>query len=227
MSAVFYFFLVLYTCIFCFGQYIMTGPLGRRRIRQAVKYVYVALKMLVAVAISPLLLLCFFAAPKLFLPVFTFLWPHLDVLGEDGSLYLRRWFMTPKTQWFRPRFLHYIARSDEGRDPHDHPGKFRTKILKGGYYEHVYFPRRQCSREELGLCHVRSVGRGDILDNPAGHTHMVKLFEPTWTWVVGWIRGKPWGFWVLDPVDSRNDYWIESEKYGVKGVEVKSWEIRT
>ena len=131
MSPLFYFFVVLYTCIFCFGHYVMMGAGGRRKTRQAVKYVYVALKMLVAVAVSPLLVLVFVVSPTLFLPVFTFLWVHLDILGEDGSLYLRRWFMTPKTKWFRPRFLHLIARSDEGRDPHDRPNSFRTTILRG------------------------------------------------------------------------------------------------
>lgn len=236
MSALVILCIAAYCCIFCFGRYALLDTSSQRRIRQAVKYVYVALKMLVAVVISPLLVICFVLSPSLFLPVFTFLWPHLDILGEDGSLYLRRWFMTPKTRWFRPRFLHYIARDDEGRDPHDHPGKFCTKILKGGYSENVYFPLRddltpwflrQAPLDRTYPHRVRSGCPGDVLNNEEGHTHMVKLFEPTWTWVVAWIRGKPWGFWKLHPTDASQDRWIESEEYGVKGQEIASWEIRT
>lgn len=227
MSGAFYFFVALYTCIFCFGHYIMMGAAGRHRCRQAVKYVYVALKMLVAVATSPLLILLFIVSPKLFLPVFTFLWPHLDILGDDGSLYLRRWFMTPKTQWFCPRFLHYIARSDEGRDPHDHPGRFVTKILKTGYREYVYYPRDQMFRTFYGMWASNDARAGAVRNNGVGHTHMVSLvWGPAWTWVIGWIRGKPWGFWVLDPVDASKDRWIESKEYGAKSQERASWEAR-
>jgi hypothetical protein len=213
------------------GYYLRADTNGRRRARQAVKYVYVTLKMLVAVAISPLLLLLFAASPRLFLPVFTFLWVHLDILKEDGSLYLRRWFMTPKrkwySKWYRPRFLHLINQSDEGRDPHDHPNSFRTTILRGGYHEAIYYPKNQKFRTTYGLCHYRRASEGDTLDNPVGHTHMVTLIAPTWTWVVGWNGGGRWGFWVLSPTDADSDRWIDSEDYGAKGSEVKSWEIRT
>jgi hypothetical protein len=53
---------------------------------------------------------------------------------------------------------------------------------------------------------------------------MVTLVGPTWTWVKGWIRGTPWGFWKLDPQDPAQDLWIESEEYGAKSAEIKSWE---
>ena len=202
----------------------MLGRPQRRQVLQAIKYVYCGVKMLVAVVISPLLALCFITTPQLFLPVFTGLWPHLDIVGEDGSLYLRRWFMTPKTRWFRPRFLHHIARSDEGRDPHDHPGPFTTTILHGGYLERIYYPRNQGYRLRHGLYVERGALPGDTLVNGGGHTHMVQLLEPTWTWVVGWIRGQKWGFWLLDPQDASGDRWIESEEYGTKGVEIRSWE---
>jgi hypothetical protein len=186
---------------------------------------YVALKLLVAVAISPLLVFLFFAWNDAFLALMTFLWPHLDILGPEGDLYLRRFFMTPKTKWYRPRFLHLINRSDEGREPHDHPGRFGTRILRKEYRENVYYPRDP-NRAVNGLVvQVRTVRAGDKLDNPIGHTHMVTLTDgPTWTWVVAWNRGKPWGFWLLHPTDGSKDRWVESIVYGVKGVELESWE---
>lgn len=191
--------------------------------RQALRYAWTAVKMLLAIALTPALVPLFCWAPKAFLPVFTFLWPHLDILGDDGSLYLRRFFMTPKVRWFRPRFLHLIARSDEGRDPHTHPGPFTTTILHGGYREFIYRPGDQAFRDACGLYQTRELRFGMTSFNPAEHTHMVKLFEPTWTWVVGWKRGAAWGFWVLDATDASKDRWILSEEYGAKGEEVESW----
>lgn len=187
-------------------------------------YTFVVLKVLVALAISLLLVPLFFAWNQAFLVLMTFLWPHLDILGPEGDLYLRRFFMTPKTKWFRPRFLHLINRSDEGRAPHDHPNAFRTTILRGGYTEKVYKPMDRYRAVDGKVVAMRTVRPGDTLDNPVGHTHMVTLTDgPTWTWVVAWIRGKPWGFWLLHSTDGSQDRWVESEEYGVKGVEVKSW----
>jgi len=228
MSAYFrLFFMVPLVSVFCFAQYVRLGTLGRRRTRQALKYVYCGVKLALAIPLIPALWALFWVFPEIFKVVFTALWPHLDILREDGSLYLRRFFMTPKTQWYRPRFLHYIAQGDTGRDPHDHPGPFITTILYGGYEERVYFPREMGRRRAHGLFESHVVLPGDTLRNSAGHTHIVTLIAPTWTWVVGWIRGKPWGFWQLDPEDSSKDVWTESEQYGVKGEEIKSWEIRT
>jgi len=222
-------FIVIYTaaivCITSWASCLSLYQTHQRQIRQIVKYVYVALKVIVAVTIFPLLVLLFIVSPSLFLPVFSWLWPHLDILGENGDLYLRRWFMTPKTKLFRPRFLHLIARSDEGRDSHDHPGAFTTRVLKGGYLERVYFPYNQFIRDEYGLYIEHSVEQGDVRVNYERHTHMLTLLEPTWTWVVGWKRGKPWGFFKLHPTDASQDRWIESEAYGAKGIELKSWEI--
>lgn len=186
--------------------------------------IWAGLKLLVALALLPVLVPLFFVWNDAFLVLFTALWPHLDILSAEEGLYLRRFFMTPKTRWFRPRFLHYIRRSDAGRDPHDHPGRFVTRILRGGYWEMVYLPRDPLRKEHGLVVDRRAVPEGRTLDNPEGHTHMVELYRPTWTWVVAWIRGKPWGFWILDPEDGSKDRWVESEAYGVKGDEIKSWE---
>jgi hypothetical protein len=229
---------VLYVAMMLFCSYMFLPLTGRRHVRQGAKYIWVALKMLMAIVLSPWLLVVFFCMPLTFLDVFTLLWPHLDILRPDKSLYLRRFFMTPKTQWYRPRFLHYIAQDDEGRDPHDHPGPFKTTILHGGYVEKIYYPHQHRAADFFKIgetviydrtsAHdMRLAKPGDTLNNPEGHTHMVKLTAPTWSWVVGWKRGRPWGFWILDPFDATKDHWIESEEYGVKGEEIKSWEMRS
>lgn len=195
------------------------------------RQLYVAwsiLKLLVGIALLPLLALLFFISKSAFLGAMTFLWVHLDIFTPQGELYLRRFFMTPKTQWYCPRFLHYIALSDEGRDPHDHPGAFTTTILAGGYNEEIYFPRvpvREGGFGRPGNPFIRQARPFETYVNPVGHTHDVKLIGPTMTWVKGWKRGISWGFWNLDPVDPKKDTWVYNEDYGEKGGERKSWTI--
>lgn len=185
-------------------------------------------KAIFAVAISPVILLAFFVNIKAFLWLMAALWPHLDIYTPEGELYLRRWFMTPKGRSYPPRFLHLILISDEGRDPHDHPGPFTSKILWNGYNEEIYYAgpnARPDGQGRPGHPFMRYARAGDVLRNPEGHTHAVHLKGPTLSWVVAWKRGKPWGFWVMDPTDPSKDRWVESSEYGEKGVERKSWTI--
>jgi hypothetical protein len=218
--------LFFYVGLLCLAFYGRLSTMSRWRVRQGLLYAWCSVKLLLALALSPLLWLLFQWAPVAFLPVFTFLWPHLDILGEDDALYLRRFFMTPKTQLYRPRFLHYINRSDEGRDPHDHPGRFTTKILHGGYVEKVYWPGDPFRKLNGVVVETKFCLPGAVLDNQVGHTHMLTLAGSTWSWVIGWKRGSPWGFWALDAKDGANDRWVESESYGLKGREVKSWVVQ-
>jgi len=205
---------------------------------------YAVLKLLLGIALLPALVLTFLVWKRAFIAAMTFLWVHLDIYTPEGELYLRRWFMTPK---FRspnrlvphPRFLHLIKLSDGGRDPHDHPGAFTTTILWNGYDEEIYFPRGDyiaARNKEGGWTFTNRFGRpGNPLmrkvraystyENSEVHTHRVKLIGPTLSWVVGWKKGKPWGFWILDQDDPSKDRWVDSETYGEKGIDRKSWTI--
>jgi len=188
-------------------------------------------KAVFAVAIFPFVLLVFWLDKQGFVSLMSALWPHIDIYTPEGELYLRRWFMTPKGQKFRPRFLHLILLSDEGRDPHDHPGAFSTTILMNGYDEEIYLPKSYVIDEDNrwygrpGFPLMREVRAGHTFDNPEDHTHIVKLIGPTLTWVVGWKKGRKWGFWKMDRLDPSKDVWVESEEYGEKGDERKSWTI--
>lgn len=187
------------------------------------KLVFALIKALVAIVISPILFVLFYKWNKAFLFLMTHLWPNLSILDENNKLYLRRFFFSLKTKFHRPLFLHYIAQSDKGRYGHSHPGSFHTYILKGGYIESVYYPRDVKFRKEKGLCTVKAHPPGSKLFNPDGHVHSVDLLAPTWSFVRGWIRGKPWFFWDLHPTDASKDISIESNEYKMKGKEVESW----
>lgn len=100
----------------------------------------------------------------------------------NGQLYLRRWYLRGRgtaSQWF----LHNIRLPDAGREMHDHPWDFKTRILAGGYTEDV-----DGSGE-----HERPAGT--LLDNTAEHTHRLAAVQPgTWTLVHAGKARRVWGF---------------------------------
>lgn len=75
--------------------------------------------------------------------------------------------------WLLQRFdvavrVHEILRSDEGRDPHDHPWPYLTVILKGGYWEERY-------NEAGDLLSTKWHGPGSVLWRPANSWHRLTL----------------------------------------------------
>lgn len=125
---------------------------------------------------------------------------HRDVV-VDGELYLRRWFITPRS-WSKRLFLHCILKADDQRILHDHPWDFTTLILKGGYNE--VFRENIVSRDRVdGLkvvwpaIRTRMSEPGTLRRYPAEHVHAVApLRGPAWTLVCASQARRVWGFWV-------------------------------
>jgi hypothetical protein len=113
------------------------------------------------------------------------------------ALYLRRFFLTPRT-WPVRLFLHHIVRSDDDRDVHDHPWPFTTCILKGSYVEEL------CLDPEPD--DFRLATPGTVHENPAEHTHRVEVIEPVWSLVIVGRAERVWGFWTHDGWKSWRDY---------------------
>lgn len=59
-----------------------------------------------------------------------------QIIGEPDNVYLKRWFVTPRSPWGNT-YLHAILRSDDDRALHDHPFDNRSLVLDGGYWEHL------------------------------------------------------------------------------------------
>lgn len=130
----------------------------------------------------------------------------LSMLGRcDGCgclmvLYLRRFFLDRKDMWAggeRP-FLHNIRKSDDDRDPHDHPWDFVTMLLSSGYHEEVWTPSSKGPGSPIGMMrwtHWRPWF--STLRNPATHVHKVQLPEnkTVWSFVRVTGRKRKWGFW--------------------------------
>lgn len=118
------------------------------------------------------------------------------------QLYLRRFFIF-RNPFFRV-YLHKIVRSDEDRDPHDHPWDFTTIPLRGKYIDERWIPvpddgwlssSIQVSRLPYSIV-PEEVKTFKAYRRKAEHTHRVQLIEgkPVWTLVVIGKPRRKWGF---------------------------------
>jgi hypothetical protein len=138
--------------------------------------------------------------------------------AEQESLYLRRFFIF-RSRWGQV-LLHKIARSDDDKDPHDHPWDFTSLILKGGYLDEQYnfrpvgFHRpgdasvpdpkshdqgRTPIYDEASGWRYDATGEevrpGQIVHRSAEHIHRVVLHKGVcWSLVFTGPVRRPWGF---------------------------------
>lgn len=103
--------------------------------------------------------------------------------GGVCPTYLYRWELVRRENW--QVYLHNFVGDDWSLDMHDHPKRFISIGLRGGYVEET--PGQVERRYRAPW--VRSF--------PAEHIHRLRLVDgrPCWTLVVvlKWVRG--WGFW--------------------------------
>lgn len=112
-------------------------------------------------------------------PVLTFRWA--ERLGLPTCPYVIRWRF--ETRWFSIRLHHWLA-PDDDRAHHDHPWRFTTFVLWGGYTDD----------SPAGDEHLRAPA---IRRRTAEHRHTVRP-DPggAWTIVVTGPRIRTWGFWA-------------------------------
>ena len=107
--------------------------------------------------------------------------------------YLYRWTLL-KTRW-GSAYLHRFVGEDWSRDMHDHPKRFVSIGLWGGYSEET----PQGSRTWRAAW-VRTF--------PAEHIHRISLarWRECWTLVVVFAASRQWGFW-------HDGLWIHWKEY--------------
>lgn len=126
--------------------------------------------------------------------------PYEDIIGPDGRLYMRRWWLLPR--WclkanergvLMPRAwmpfsirLHHIVLPDSDQHLHDHPFDFRTFVLRGWYVEEDVF----------GVGRLLEAGRTE--SRRAQDFHRIDGVSPggVWTMFVMGPRINDWGFLV-------------------------------
>lgn len=115
-------------------------------------------------------------------------------ISKNGSLYLDR-LRIVQTPWFGV-YLHYIARPDLDRDPHDHPWNFGALVLRGGYTEEFH-PLAlvgrdlRVSRRRWDAFSWHTISRGQA--------HRIVSVKPrTYTLVFVGRRAGDWGFFTHD-----------------------------
>lgn len=107
-----------------------------------------------------------------------------EIKSREGKVHFQR-YRVIESPWFNI-YIHYIARSDQDKDPHNHPWFFMSMILWGGYIEKRYVSLswkkdRQTISPELYRKRrtIFTIGLNEIYE-----FHKIKLVKPTWTLVV-------------------------------------------
>ncbi len=123
-------------------------------------------------------------------------------LGPDENKYMdRRQLLGGKIgHWTFQLRLHHIYRADSGRDPHNHPFRFLTFILMGGYIEEIVEPNPDGS--EYAKHTLRTLTRFSLAWCPKHRYHRIDLLlgeVPTVTLVLALSddreqRAGEWGF---------------------------------
>lgn len=150
--------------------------------------------------------------------------PYFDIIGEDASLYMGRWWLfggsgfsletgAPRDDrsasargwkrgvldailglWIAAR-LHHIAREDRACDLHTHPVKwFISYVAAGWYIERV--PLSQDQSPELDETHYRDIVRraGTIAFRRGSDRHTITEVSPGGAWTV-FIMGQKNSSW--------------------------------
>lgn len=112
---------------------------------------------------------------------------------DDKRLYLRRLRLVA-TPW-GGIYLHWIYLPDDDRDPHDHPWRFTSIVLRGAYNEIVYRQRGGYLRGDSYTSHRRARWSRHVM--PLHLAHRIEWVAPkTLTLVIVGRKQKEWGFWT-------------------------------
>lgn len=122
-----------------------------------------------------------------------------EILSKEGRVHFRRYRLL-QMPWFAI-YIHQICRSDEDRDPHDHPWHFQSFILEGSYVEDSW------NKPEY-LRQIKQYYTGDVIKHHAEDVHKITLVsQEVWTLVFTSGREREWGYRLYDGT------WIGHKEY--------------
>lgn len=126
--------------------------------------------------------------------------PYEHLKHADGSLYMGRWWVVPRSKWTFGYGLriHHIATPDFDRHLHDHPFSFVSLVLKGWYIEARPVERDPCFVGDRELCYLTQRKKGSIAYRPCWARHRICAMSQggVWTLVLTSPRKMWWGFFT-------------------------------
>lgn len=108
-----------------------------------------------------------------------------EIPCSDDRVYLTRWRIV-QTPWMA-LYLHRFTAPDPSWDLHDHPWRFVSVVVRGGYVEE----RLSLFR---GSTYRRRVRWWNGMRTHDAHAVVELLRYPTWTLVLTGARRRQWGF---------------------------------
>ncbi len=145
--------------------------------------------------------------------------PDLILRKQDGTEYLRRWWLIPRNRFGFNIYLHKFMSSDEDRSLHDHPWWTLSILLSGCYLEHM--PKNmdkwvhENNREEV----VKKRYPFIPIYRSADAIHRIELINETPVWTL-FITGpviREWGFYCPTFWRHHNDFLDPTGKTKGKG----------
>lgn len=118
--------------------------------------------------------------------------PDFEVVRDgDKEVYLRRWWVIPRNNYFNV-YLHHMLRDD---DPilHDHMYVSVSLMVGRGLLMENYCLRPKSG--ELPVHRSRWVHEGDVVFRSSRMAHQLIVLRETWTIFVTGPRIKEWGFY--------------------------------
>ena len=101
-------------------------------------------------------------------------WADIPDARDEKYVYLRR-LRVCQTPWFA-LYLHFIFKKDDDRDPHDHPFRFWSLIVRGGYTERLFRINPRIDKDQFAF--TRRWNRWSWHKMDQKHAHMICDLDP-------------------------------------------------
>lgn len=121
-----------------------------------------------------------------------------EIKSKNGDVHFRRYRLLA-TPWGSV-YIHNILKSDEDKDPHDHPWDYTSVILSGSYKEILV---REPNYDIPLPCQYY---QGDVIERNAEDAHKLIINSPVWTLVFVSKPKRVWGY-------QTSNGWVDYKTY--------------
>lgn len=132
-----------------------------------------------------------------------------EIKSKAGEVHFQRYRLF-QSRWFAI-YLHFIAKSDADKHPHNHPWNFVSFVLSGGYFENVWDSSiftKLCIEEFFCVDRNKRTLFSDFAAyRDSKDFHQVEIIKPTWTLVFTGRRiNENWGYLTESGFKNNIDY---------------------